>query len=79
MANMFYVPVGILAKGVPEYAQAAAEAGVDLSGLNWQCFLRGNLLPVTLGNIVGGLAVGVIYWYCYLEDKKEQERKAGRF
>ena len=79
VANMFYVPVGILAKGVPEYAQAAAEAGVDLSGLNWQSFLQGNLLPVTLGNIVGGLAVGVIYWYCYLKDKKEQERKAGRF
>lgn len=79
VANMFYVPVGILAKGIPEYAQAAAKAGVDLSGLSWQSFLQGNLLPVTLGNIVGGLAVGVIYWYCYLKDKKEQERKAGHF
>ena len=71
VANMFYIPAGLMAKTVPAYAQVAADAGVDLNGLTWGAFFGGNLLPVTLGNIVGGLAVGIIYWYCYLEGKKQ--------
>lgn len=73
VANMFYGPVGILAKGVPEYAQLAADAGVDLSVLTWGNFLVGNLLPVTLGNVVGGLLVGIVYWLCYLCGKEERK------
>ena len=73
IANMFYIPVALFAKGIPDYAEAAAQAGVDLSALSWGNFLAGNLLPVTLGNIVGGLAVGIIYWYCYVKEKRELE------
>ena len=71
IANMFYGPVGILAKSVPEYAQLAADAGVDISVLTWGNFLTQNLLPVTLGNIIGGLLVGTVYWCCYLNGKEE--------
>ena len=75
VANMYYIPVALFAKGVPAYVQAAAAAGVDVSGLTWGAFLGGNLLPVTLGNLAGGLLVGTVYWYCYLKDKKDQERR----
>jgi len=50
IANMFFIPVGMLYGAV----------------LTWGDFLINNLLPVTLGNIVGGsLFVGGIYWYVY--------------
>ena len=65
IANMYYVPAGIFAASSPAYQALALKAGVNLSALNWGCFLTGNLLPVTVGNILGGLAVSFIFWYCY--------------
>jgi formate/nitrite transporter FocA (FNT family) len=36
-------------------------------GMSWSRFLLGNLVPVTLGNVVGGsLMVGLAYWFIYL-------------
>ena len=72
VANMYYIPAGIVAAADPVWAAQAAKAGVDLSSLTWSAFFCRNLLPVTLGNIVGGsLLVGCAYWYCFL-------RPAGR-
>ncbi len=65
VANLFYIPAGLLARTVPAYAALAAEAGIDLSALSWGSFLLQNLLPVTLGNLLGGLAMGWLYWYCH--------------
>lgn len=62
VANMFYVPAGLLAGAVPSYAARAAESGLDLSLLTWGNFLVRNLLPVTLGNIIGGAGVGALLW-----------------
>lgn len=62
VANMFYVPAGLFAKSVPVYAALAAESGLDLSALTWGNFLVRNLLPVTLGNILGGAGVGALLW-----------------
>ena len=71
VANMYYIPAGIIAAGNSTYAAAALAFGVDLSLLTWENFLLHNLLPVTLGNLVGGsLLVGLPYWYCYLHTKK---------
>jgi len=51
---------------------AAIPAGTDLSGLNIWDFLVNNLLPVTLGNMVGGgILVGVVYWVIYLRNEKK--------
>lgn len=69
VANMFYGAAGLFANGTAEYAALAALAGVDTAALTWGNFLLGNLLPVTLGNIVGGMAVGLVYWCCYLYKK----------
>ena len=64
VANMYYIPAAIFAANNEAYAQAAMEAygytAQQLANLNWGNFLVGNLLPVTLGNIVGGmLLVGI--------------------
>lgn len=65
VANMYYIPAGIFALGNPGYAAQALEAGVDVSGLTLGGFLLGNLLPVTLGNIIGGLLFALLIWYCH--------------
>lgn len=62
VANMFYVPAGLFAKSVPAYAALAAESGLDLSALTWGNFMVKNLLPVTIGNIIGGAGVGALLW-----------------
>ena len=60
IANMYFVPAGIIASGNDAFVQLL---GTDISNLNIENFLMGNLLPVTLGNIVGGgIFVGVVYW-----------------
>lgn len=58
IANMFYVPAGIF---------AAREYGIAAEGLTFFNFIVKNLIPVTLGNIVGGAGVvGCGYWFTYL-------------
>ena len=70
VANMYYIPAGILAKANPDWVKAAVSLGVlpeKIDALNWGTFFTKNLIPVTLGNIVGGaLFVGMIYWFVYL-------------
>ncbi len=74
VANMYYIPAGIFAKASPQLAEAALAAGVTAEGLarlNWGSFLLQNLLPVTLGNIVGGAGfVGAAYWFAYIRTRK---------
>lgn len=68
VANMYYIAAGLFAKNVPAYAKAAVEAGIDMSAVTWGNFLGANLLPVTLGNIIGGaVCVGCVYWFIYLK------------
>ena len=59
VANMYYIPAGIFAAANEAYVQTATEAygytAQQLSALNWGNMLVNNLLPVTLGNIVGGM------------------------
>lgn len=66
VANMYYIPAGILAKANPVFLKQALDLGVKeaaLEKLNWGGFFVSNLLPVTLGNIFGALVfVGMIFW-----------------
>lgn len=71
VANMYYIPAGLFAMSLPEYASLAAKAGINTAGLSWGGFLLNNLLPVTLGNIIGGLGLAVILWYCYSGGRKK--------
>ena len=56
-----------------------AAAGVDTSSLGWGRFLTANLVPVTLGNIIGGAAfVGAAYWWVYMRGEKTGASAARR-
>lgn len=69
VANMYFIPIGLLLKGNPSLVALAGRVGghpVDLAGLSVAGLFR-NLVPVTLGNIVGGAVfVGLAYWFVYL-------------
>ena len=69
VANMYFVPIGLAIKDFdPVFA---ASTGLDLSGLTWGAFLFYNLLPVTIGNIIGGsVFVAAIYWMIFLRPAK---------
>ncbi|MDR1286192.1 MAG: formate/nitrite transporter family protein [Treponema sp.] len=70
VANMYYGPAGIFAAGVPRYLEKAAAAGVDTSPVTWGGFIVKNLIPVSLGNILGGFCFSFIIWACFLHDFK---------
>jgi formate/nitrite transporter FocA (FNT family) len=66
IANMYIIALGLLLKGNAA-AVSASGLGTQLETLNWSSFLFVNLLPVTLGNIVGGsLIIGGAYYLAYL-------------
>ena len=67
VANMFFIPMGLLVKGDEAFVSAAERRLPDLTNLTWERFVTANLVPVTIGNIVGGaVMVGAIYWFVYL-------------
>jgi len=68
IANMYFVPYGLLIKSFdPTFV---AGKGLDLATLTWGNFLANNLLPVTIGNILGGgLLVAAIYWSVFLRNR----------
>ena len=71
VANMYFIPAGIFAASNPTYAAAAVEAGKNLANLTWGNMFVTNLLPVTIGNIIGGCIVGLVYWLIYLNGSKK--------
>lgn len=69
VANMYFIPAGLAVKSWGDHGSMLTNSGIltHLEALNWKNFLVGNLLPVTLGNIIGGgLFVGLAYWFIYL-------------
>lgn len=68
VANMYFIPVGILLR---DWAGVAPPQGLDPALLGWGSFFWANLVPVTLGNIIGGTVfVGFSYWSVYLRKTK---------
>ena len=69
VANMYYISAGIMAKANPEWVAMAIKLGASpekIAALGWDTFVINNLIPVTLGNIVGGsVFVGLAYWLSY--------------
>ncbi len=75
VANMYYIPAGIIAAADPAFAQKAMElygyTAEDLAMLNPVNMIVNNLIPVTIGNIIGGmLFVAVPYVYLYNKKAK---------
>ncbi|MBA7575380.1 putative formate transporter 1 [subsurface metagenome] len=69
IANMFFIPMGLLLRDNVDILTISGLTG-KLSNLTLQGFFVNNLIPVTLGNIIGGsFSVAVIYWLIYLRKK----------
>jgi formate/nitrite transporter len=72
VANMYFIPTGIF---LHQWAGIAGPTAFDPASLNWISFLWKNLLPVTIGNIIGGAVfVGMSYWSAYLWTTKTPEK-----
>ena len=70
VANMYFIPTGILLRDI---ARVAIPSGAAEGALNWGSFAYRNLLPVTIGNIIGGVVfVGMSYWSAYLRPSKAE-------
>ena len=75
VANMYYLAAGLLAKNYPQIV-AASGAGAKIDTLSVYSVIVNNLVPVTLGNIVGGaIFVSSFYWYCYLRSGKNSAQE----
>ena len=67
VANMYFIPAGIFAKGFEAARTASGLAPDQLAALNWTSMWTQNLISVTLGNIVGGaIFVGAAYFYAHV-------------
>ena len=65
IANMYFIPVGLLLSRQSEVVAAAGLSPAALTSLDWAGMLT-NITAATLGNIVGGAGlVGVVYWFVY--------------
>jgi len=70
IANMYFIPMGILVASQPDVLQTAGLTSTAVANLNIAGFV-GNLVPVTIGNIIGGsLFVGGMYWASYLRQDR---------
>ncbi len=68
VANMYFIPAGIMCKGLLTADQAAA-IGPKLANLGWVTMWTNNIIVVTIGNIVGGmLFVAVVYWVAFKDE-----------
>ena len=81
VANMYYIPAAIFAAADPAYVQAAQNAygytANQLEALNWGNFFVNNLIPVTLGNIAGGMVfVGLPLYLIHSAKIREEEAQA---
>lgn len=64
VANMYFIPLGIFLKA----SNVSVGSTLNLSGLTWEAFFAKNLIPVSIGNIIGGaIFVGLPYWAVYLK------------
>ena len=73
IANMYFIPMGLFIKtwGSPAFFESIGKTAADFANLTWGHFFLANLLPVTIGNIIGGaVMVGLMYWFIFNGKKK---------
>jgi formate/nitrite transporter len=76
IANMYFIPMGLLLSGHEAVQALVAPAAVQ--GLSWSGFFLKNLIPVTAGNIIGGVVfVAAAYWTAYLRPPTASRRIIG--
>jgi len=79
IANMYFIPIGLAIKQFVGAAfwSSIGSSPAEYAALTWGNFLLHNLLPVTIGNIIGGaLGVGFVYYVIYLRNKPSTDMSA---
>lgn len=68
VANMYFIPYALFIKDFdPQFITMVGDKVANLDHLTWQAFLVSNLIPVTIGNIIGGaILVAAVYWAIFL-------------
>lgn len=69
VANMYYIPAGLFAMRNPAYSALVSASGIDTGMLTWAGFITRNLIPVTIGNILGGVMLAYIMWQGHINNK----------
>lgn len=70
VANMYFIPYALLIKATNPSFVDGMSGIINPVELTWGAFIIKNLVPVTLGNIIGGsLFVAIVYWFIYLRNK----------
>jgi formate transporter len=72
IANVYFIPMGLVIKaGAPNsFWNSINKTAADFPALTWENFLLGNLVPVVIGNVIGGsIMVGAVYWFIYLRKR----------
>jgi formate transporter len=74
IANMYFIPYALFIKDFdPDFVRSIGDKVANLDLLTWQAFLVNNLIPVTIGNIIGGaVLVAAIYWAIFLRSDNTQ-------
>jgi formate transporter len=75
IANVYFIPMGLFIKaGAPNsFWTSIGKTAADFPELTWGNFFVGNLMPVTIGNIIGGsVMVAAVYWFVYLRHSRRQ-------
>lgn len=72
VANMYFIPYALFVKGFdPQFMAVVGDKVPKLEILTWGAFFLNNLIPVTIGNIIGGaVLVAAVYWVVFLREKK---------
>lgn len=69
VANMFFLPMGVLIReqGSDQFFAASGVSPEQYGDVTWANVIVDNLLPVTIGNVIGGsVMVGLVYWLVYV-------------
>ncbi len=73
VANMYFIPYAIMVKGgAPDsFWQSIGTTAASYDHLTWGSFFVNNLIPVTIGNMIGGVFfVALVYWVIYLRGRQ---------
>ena len=71
IANMYFIPYALFIKGFdPEFVAKVGAKVPNIESLTWEAFFINNLIPVTIGNSIGGaVLVAAVYWVVFLRKK----------
>lgn len=73
IANMYFIPIALFIKNYAGEAfwTSIGKTPADYASITWGSFFINNLIPVTIGNIIGGaVLVAAVYWMVFLRPDK---------